>query len=185
MKWCVFHGNVQTGWKEGRRGPGHDGKCASSVFTLAKLVLLSVMEVQSLPFKLWASLYFLTNALFSALELPSSPLAPWVMMPRTIFGTPKSTCNTAEHKLCFVACALHHKNNQFSAPLSINAALMSCTQSIQNKFSYWTWFFSFLMFNRAGWVAASAALFSICRSHRASRVRVPGATLLQPRAVSG
>lgn len=67
--------------------------CVSS-FTLEKPVLLSVTYVQSLPFKLWASLYFLTNALFSA--LPSSPLAPWVIIPRTILGTPRSTCDTGK-----------------------------------------------------------------------------------------
>lgn len=76
--------------------------CVFSI-TLANPVLLSMMYVQSLPVKLCASLYFRTNALFSALVLPSRPRAPCVMMPRTILGTPRSTCNANKpHYNCYL-----------------------------------------------------------------------------------
>lgn len=38
-----FHGNVQTGGNEERHGPEQDKKWVFAIFTLAKLVLLSVM----------------------------------------------------------------------------------------------------------------------------------------------
>lgn len=62
--------------------------------TLGRLVLLSMMKIQSFPFRLWAALYFLTNARFSVVAPPaaSPPRAPWVMIPRMVLGTPKSTC---------------------------------------------------------------------------------------------
>lgn len=62
--------------------------------TFGKLVLLSMMKFQSFPFRLCATLYFLTNARLSvAAPLPASPpLAPWVMTPRTVLAKPRSTC---------------------------------------------------------------------------------------------
>ncbi|TNN57563.1 hypothetical protein EYF80_032229 [Liparis tanakae] len=49
-----------------------------------------MIKFHSFPFRLWATLYFLTNARLSALAPPpaSPPLAPWVITPRTVFGTP-------------------------------------------------------------------------------------------------
>lgn len=62
--------------------------------TLGRLVLLSMMKFQSFAFKLCATLYFLTNARLSVVAPPavSPPRAPWVITPRTVFGTPRSTC---------------------------------------------------------------------------------------------
>lgn len=62
--------------------------------TLGRLVLLSMMKFQSFAFRLCATLYFLTNARLSVVApLPASPpRAPWVITPRTVFGTPRSTC---------------------------------------------------------------------------------------------
>lgn len=89
-----------------------------------------------------------------------------------------------------LACSLHQRKLSIFSPLVYQSSAdvlrtINTGVTMQNKFSYGTWFFSFLMLKRAGWTAASADSFSICRAHRAGRVRVPGATLLQPRAVSG
>lgn len=75
--------------------------------TLGRLERLSMMKIQSFPFRLWAALYFLTNARFSVVAPPaaSPPRAPWVMTPRMVLGTPKSTCRceveTKQHRVVF------------------------------------------------------------------------------------
>lgn len=68
--------------------------CKRVTLTFGRLVFKSMMKFHSFPFRLWATLYFLTNARLSVVApLPASPpLAPWVITPRTVVGTPRSTC---------------------------------------------------------------------------------------------
>ena len=62
--------------------------------TFGMLVFVSIIQFQSFPLRLCASRYFLTKARLSALVPPLSWLrAPWVMMPRTTFTRPRSTCS--------------------------------------------------------------------------------------------
>lgn len=97
VSYCVFPSNNCTKyyhWAHRQMGTSEDDLSLASP-TLGWLVFTSMMKFHSFPFRLCATLYFLTNARLSVADpLPGSPpRAPWVMTPRTILGTPRSTWN--------------------------------------------------------------------------------------------